>query len=258
MVYLINYFSELCRLLLSKKAALSYLFAFSLFILAGCHGGRIPLATDWKMAPVAEGYETETKPTRPTMRIVAAFDWSGDHISLWVGNRRYGWIIWDPGSWFTDHPMYDGYTRKKDLIIDRIPSLQTYWNWRLLDLGILAMLAFEWDISLHESERLYSILTDGSYDTDHLPATCGVAMSKFLNSYTSFAVPGLPASIQPLAIADKLWEYNPSRVVVMLKDKPTLVYFPKKDKQISETETTYSHHSVQKSVRAVLKENLKN
>jgi len=139
--------------------------------------------------------------------------------------------------------MYDGYKREKDLIVGRIPSLQTYWKWRLLDLGILAMLAFEWDISLQESERLYSIFTDGSYDTDHLPATCGVAMSRFLNKYTSFVVPGLPFSIQPVVIADKLWEYNPSRVVVMQKDKPTQVYFPKKERGIDHSETTYSHHS---------------
>ena len=151
-------------------------------------------------------------------------------------------LFWDPsGSYaddehaefFKEHPLPDGFSKKNALIVDGIPSLETYWLFSQYteDSG---MEIFEWALADDVALHYQSILLAGSegsnnqYDfaSQDIFLLCSSALSRFVNRFVSDTIALEDAFFFPDSLAHKLYSLNPDRIIFFEKGKVTRIFQP--------------------------------
>jgi len=150
-------------------------------------------------------------------------------------------LFWDPsGSYaddehtefFREHPLPDGFSKKNALIVNGIPSLETYWIFAqyTADSG---MEIFEWALTDDVARRYQSILLAGSEEGDNkydfasqdIFLLCSSALSRFVNRFVFETFSLGETYFFPDSLAHKLYTLNPDRIILFEKGGDTQVFW---------------------------------
>lgn len=162
------------------------------------------------------------------------------HTALRLRRANAPPVLWDPAGSYGSigESLPDFATREttikrtNDLIMDKVPNLDSYWQFSL-QMNDVGMEVFEWQISNLAANRLLARLQMGAglipgdqhnFKTETAGFFCSVAVSDFLNRYAKEFIPIQERYFFPHNLAEQLYQQNPTRVVIYRKGEKKLVY----------------------------------
>lgn len=121
--------------------------------------------------------------------------------------------------------------RERDIVITHIPDILTYINFRW-HVGDSSVEVFEWNIPRQQAKELWGILrneTDenhpkGQFQTDTAPAFCSIAISDFLQRFTTPTITLADSYLWPHNLAEALLKQGPSKVRLFSKGNPETIF----------------------------------
>lgn len=162
------------------------------------------LPADWR-GDVVDPLELEDMPDRASMAVIIVY---GDLACNHTASRFYcpgkGALFWDPGGSYGTEGVVS-VSRKRDVIIDNIPSLNDYLHWRKYVPSSVTEI-FIWDNNEEEICQLYDKIAAASrrekhaeFDSNAAGLFCSAATSSFLRDHAAELVEvekwGLPHNL---------------------------------------------------------------
>jgi hypothetical protein len=197
-----------------KSLAASLLIAL-LLASVGCHSGHALVPSGWTIAkaqPLAA-----TQPAVGHLQVFICYgDPGSNHSAVRIETPDRPPLFFDPGGKFGAVGLHR-VMRYRCVILDHVPSVPEYWNWRTDFCGERWMEMFEWDLPPDRADRLWQVLKDGSqkkgdFDPDYVGLACTLGVSDFLRQYGEPNVHLQQRFFIPHNLAAYLWTQRPDRV----------------------------------------------
>ncbi len=225
-----------------KKNLLIILLVLGLTVHSGCcfHRSSVPkLPKTWYCNECdTKSLEDDTEQAKLHVFIM----YSGmicSHVALRVYCQSKGPIFWDPAGGFGRHhedvdpaiqnshfdiPAELGSVRKKDMIVEGVPSINQYLAWRK-QIQTSGVEVFEFNLSDEDAEKFWTIIRDGTnrshpkgaFHTNAVGGTCGLVVAKFLHRFAGDIVV-VNTVLYPHNLSKQLYRGNPDRVIVYRND----------------------------------------
>ncbi len=224
-----------------KKKLFIIIFVFGTTVHSGCcfHRSSVP-----KLPKTWYGNECDTKSLEDDAeqaKLHIFIMYSGmicSHVAVRVCCQSKGPIFWDPAGGFGRHDDEDptlqnshfdipaelGSVRKKDMIVEGVPSINQYLAWRK-QIQTSGVEIFEFNLSDDDAEKFWTIIRygtnrshpKGAFHTNALGGTCGLVVAKFLHRFADNIVK-VDTVLYPHNLSKQLYNGNPDRVIVYRDD----------------------------------------
>jgi hypothetical protein len=172
------------------------------------------------------------------------------HTTLRVYCRTKGSVFWDPAGGYAarhhyagparrhrrfDAPVKEGPVRENDVLVEKVPSLNQYLDWRKR-IDTHAVEIFEFNISDEQAEEIWTILRHGTkrshpkgrFSTNAMGGLCGFSVAKFLHRFADDIVK-VDTVWHPHNLAKQLYKENPDRVIIY-RDGHLSFYIPSENR----------------------------
>lgn len=232
-----------------KKKILLVLFVLGVNLHGGCcfHRSATPMLPKIWNGNECDAKSLDDDPGQAKLHIMIMYRGGiCSHVALRVHCHSKGPIFWDPaGGFATNHDNPDTLhlngsldvpanfdpVRRKDVITERVPSINQYLAWRK-SIQTDGVEIFEFNISDDEAEELWTILRygtkrshpKGAFHTNAFGGTCGLAIAKFLHRFAEDIVT-VDTVWYPHNLAKQLYKENPDRVIIY-RDGHLCFYIP--------------------------------
>jgi hypothetical protein len=225
-----------------KKNIISVLFVFGIGLQAGCcyHRSNPPMLPKAWYGKECDAKSLDDNPGQSKLHVMVMYrGTSCVHTTLRVFCQTKGPVFWDPAGGFAakhhyagqarrhrrfDAPVKDGYVRENDVLVEKVPGLNQYLDWRKR-IDTHAVEIFEFNLTDSEAEELYTILhygtkrshPKGRFSTKAIGLTCGLSVARFLHRFAEDIVE-VDTVFFPHNLAKQLYNEKPDRVVIYRDD----------------------------------------
>jgi hypothetical protein len=171
------------------------------------------------------------------MQIVICYAGLGcAHTLMRLYIPKMGSILWDPGGGYATHD-YAKTSRHNDVISKKAPTMREYFKWRHhFKFSTNAIEIFEYDISVDQATKLWTILANEGTDKNHpqgnfrtaTPGSfCSYKVSMFLEKFC-LEIVEIKHSLLPHSLAESLYKKKVDRVYIYRNGALELHYPPSK------------------------------
>jgi len=206
----------------------------SLLLLNACHTPAPHLPSDWEPKPVNTARLDDAETGRLHLFIIYSSNMCS-HTALRLYSPTAGVVFWDPAGGYgsAEYPVVA--KRYKDLVIDPIPSVRDYLDFRQY-LPTSKMEIFEFSIpeplAAELVDRLNTARTrnPNAYPTKTDSFRCSTKISQFLERHASQVIP-VKSVFFPHDLAEQLYRIPGAKVFIY--DPPELMQFLRSQPQSS-------------------------
>ncbi len=232
-----------------KKNIIIFLCILGFSLQAGCcyHKSNPPMLPKAWYGREYNVENLEDKPDQAKLHVLVMYRGvSCVHTTLRVFCRSKGPLFWDPAGGFASNHLYAGQARRhrrydapvkagpvreNDVLVEKVPSLKQYLDWRKR-IDTHAVEIFEFDISDDQAEEIWTILRNGTkrthpkgcFSTNAMGGMCGLSVAKFLHRFAEDIV-NVDTVWHPHNLAKQLYEENPDKVIIY-RDGHLSCYIP--------------------------------
>lgn len=169
------------------------------------------------------------------MQVFICYGWmTSNHACMRIDGPGKKALYWDPGGGYGQHD--EEIPTKYDLLLDEHAlTMEQLWDYRSVGCNEPAMLMFEWPLTQSQANDMRDALVQGhrkdgkggEFNSDVPGGFCSMAVSSFLKTFASEQTPLPRRWFWPHNLAKRLWTYDPERVLLYQRNKPTVVYVKK-------------------------------
>lgn len=232
-----------------KKNIILVLFILGISVQAGCcyHRSNPPMLPKAWYGKECNTKSLEDNPEQSKLHVMVMYRGASCvHTTLRVYCRTKGPLFWDPAGGFAanhhyagqarrhmryDAPVKDGPVRENDVLVEKVPSLNQYLDWRKR-IDTHAVEIFEFNTSDERAEEIWSLLRHGTksshpkgrFSTNAMGGLCGLSVAKFLHRFADDIVK-VDTVWHPHNLAKQLYKENPDRVIIF-RDGKLQFYIP--------------------------------
>ncbi len=204
---------------LKDKFRILLLTAISFFLIGCMHAATPFLPQDWKHSRVQPESLEDNREHGRLQVLIMYIGHSCAHTTLRLSAPDRGTLFWDPAGGYGIKGSAKAH-RKRDLIIDKAPSLNEYLVFRT-EIPTTATEIFEWRLSAERSNELYDTLLSCSdnhfssekFTTQGMAFYCGSVVADFLNNFAHDIV-AVEKTFFPHDLSKKLYNQSPYRVII--------------------------------------------
>ena len=248
-----------------KKNIIFVLFILGISLLAGCcyHCSNPPMLPKAWYGKECNTKSLEDNPEQAKLHVMVMYrGTSCVHTTLRVYCRTKGPLFWDPAGGFAsnhlyagparrhrryDAPVKEGTVRENDVLVEKVPSLNQYLDWRKR-IDTHAVEIFEFNTSDEQAEGIWTILRygtksshpKGSFSTNAMGGLCGLSVAKFLHRFAEDIVK-VDTVWHPHNLAKQLYKENPDRVIIY-RDGHLSFYIPSENHVVKNWQPKHTEH----------------
>ncbi len=231
------------------------LFIFGISLQAGCcyHRSNPPMLPKAWYGKECNIKSLEDNPDQAKLHVMVMYRGiSCVHTTLRVYCRTKGPLFWDPAGGFASNHLYAGQARRhrrydapvkkgpvreNDVLVEKVPSLNQYLDWRKR-IDTHAVEIFEFNTSDEQAEEIWKILRYGTkrshpkgrFSTNAMGGLCGLSVAKFLHRFGGDIVK-VDTVWHPHNLAKQLYKENPDRVIIY-RDGYLSFYIPAENRVV--------------------------
>ncbi|MGH7214322.1 MAG: hypothetical protein ACREIT_06120 [Tepidisphaeraceae bacterium] len=190
----------------------------------GCYFGPPKVPAGWSVSAPTSLAPTTAPSQAGRLQIIICYGrGSSTHACLRLESPGDAPIFWDPGGQFGIDP-YPYHQRKDGLVVEPIPTLSQYWDFRTGYQAERYMEVFEWDLGDTESRALHDRMTLGEVRTAYPGGMCAIAVCNFLRQCAPRGARVAHSYLLPHSLAAHLWTQKPDRVWEYVRGTSPVAY----------------------------------